>query len=62
MEYGSTRKFHYFTKETVLRAIGEVKKLLKTSNNIEELRRVANNNTQEKLGKSKVNDSIYKFK
>ncbi len=49
----------YTTKTTILRAISEVKKLLKTSNNIEELRIVANDTTQEKLGKSKVNDSIY---
>ncbi len=52
----------YTTKETVLRAMSEIKKLLKTSNNIEELRAVANDVSQEiTKEKSKVNDDIYKI-
>ncbi len=51
-----------FTKDSILRAITEIKKLLKESNNIEDLRLVTNDiSYQITKDKSKVNDDIYKI-
>ena len=52
----------YVNKSTILRAIAEVKKLIKNKATVEEIQLAANDNKYEITGKpSKVNDGIYRI-
>ena len=62
IEWEKEEILEYVTKETILRSISDIKRVVKTTNSIEELRELVNNVKYEVSNKkSKVNDNIYKI-